>query len=76
MVIDRRVAEVVLIRRQEDSIPLGCCREDVRVSRTHAEFLDIDYTKYIVACAPPNINIRLAKTGCRLIHPHLRVSGL
>ena len=40
---------VVMIRRQEDSIPLGCPREDVRVSRTHAELLDIDDTNNVVA---------------------------
>jgi hypothetical protein len=57
MVIDRRVAEVGLIRRPEDSIPLGCRREDARVTRTHAEFLDIDDTNYVVAVIAQRLDL-------------------
>ena len=49
MVVGRRVVEIGLIRRQEDSIPLGCPREHGRVSRTHAEFLDVDDAHKVVA---------------------------
>ena len=56
MIVGRWVAEIGLVRRQEDSIPLGCPRENVRVSRTHAELFNVDDTNNVVAAVAERLD--------------------